>query len=75
MTNVRIWPRKPTDSGGYICMPLKANVPEGRKGWTLTTCPECGAACWRRPPQDELEKAGAISLCSVCALRKGAGNG
>ena len=74
-SKVLIWSRDPKDLGGYICMPLKANIPEGRKDWTLTTCPECGAACWRRPQQDDLEKTGCISLCTICALRKGAGNG
>lgn len=71
MVEVRIWPRKPTGKGGYLCMPLKANVPEGREDWVLVTCPECGAACWRLPLVGELEKAGCIALCTMCALRKG----
>ena len=40
--NIKIWPRKKNDKGGYACMPLKKNVPEGHDGWRLTTCPECG---------------------------------
>lgn len=47
--NLKIWPRKKSDRGGYACMPLKRNVPEGKKGWKLTTCPECGALCWKTP--------------------------
>lgn len=43
---VAIEPRKATDRGGYYCMPLKVNVPTGRKNWKLTKCPECGAQCW-----------------------------
>ena len=30
-------------------MPLKVNVPTGRKDWKLTKCPECGAQCWELP--------------------------
>lgn len=30
-------------------MPLKVNVPTGRKNWKLTKCPECGAQCWELP--------------------------
>lgn len=30
-------------------MPLKVNVPTGRKDWMLTKCPECGAQCWELP--------------------------
>lgn len=43
--NIKIWPRKKNDKGGYACMPLKKNVPEGHDGWRLTTCPECGTEC------------------------------
>ena len=63
------------DSPVYLCMPLKSNVPEGREGWTLTTCPECGAACWRHPSVGKLEKQGYIALCTKCALEKGTANG
>lgn len=47
--NIKIWPRKKNDKGGYACMPLKKNVPEGHDGWRLTTCPECGTECWESP--------------------------
>lgn len=33
--NIKIWPRKKNDKGGYACMPLKKNVPEGHDGWRL----------------------------------------
>ena len=64
------WSRNPEDTGGYICMPLVKNVPNGRPDWTRSTCPKCGAACWRRPSQEPLEKAGYTALCTVCALKK-----
>ena len=56
---------------GSICMPLQKNVPNGHDGWTLTTCPKCGAACGRRPEQELLEKSGCDALCTNCALTKG----
>ena len=68
-----ITPRKPTDRGGYACMPLRANVPEGRPDWKLVTCPECGAECWRGPLVETAEQSGAIALCTMCALKKGSG--
>ena len=55
-------------------MPLKSNVPEGHDDWTLTTCPECGAACGRNPSVDEQVNAGCIAVCTMCALRKGSEN-
>lgn len=55
-------------------MPLKSNVPEGHDDWTLTTCPECGAACWRHHTVDEQINAGCIAVCTMCALRKGSEN-
>lgn len=51
---VAIEPRKATDRGGYYCMPLKVNVPTGRKDWKLTKCPECGQKL--QEVQDETEK-------------------
>lgn len=71
--DVNIWPRKPSDQGGYVCMPLQSNVPQGRDDWTLTTCPECGAKCWRLPLTSKAEETGAVALCTMCALQKGAG--
>ena len=69
---VKIWPRLPTDRGGYYCMPLKANIPNPKgKGWKLVRCPECGAECWRNPLADEAEAQGAKGLCTICALKKG----
>ena len=44
--NIKIEPRKPTDRGGYICMPLKKNVPEGHADWKPAKCPVCGSVLW-----------------------------
>lgn len=70
MMKIKITPRKPDEVGGYLMMPLVANVPNGRKGWKIVKCPECGAACWYRPEQ---EKARAIAVCTMCALKHGFG--
>lgn len=70
--NVSIQPRKTTDRGGFACMPLKQNVPVGHDDWKLTTCPECGEECWETPLLQTVKEQGAIALCTVCALTKGA---
>lgn len=68
-----ITPRKETDRGGVVLMPLLRNVPEGHKDWKLTTCPNCGAKCWTsEPTQFVVENQGARALCTFCALREGA---
>lgn len=54
----------------YVCMPLKKNVPEGLADWELTTCPDCGEQCWKRPMQEQLESIGYIAVCTLCAIRK-----
>ena len=54
---MKIEPRKESDRGGWLCMPLLASVPEGKEGWEKVRCPVCGALCWKRP-----EDAGVISF-------------
>lgn len=73
MSYVQISPKKSTDRGGYICMPLKRNVPAGHPDWELVKCPECGEECWKDPRVEMLEKTGAVAICTMCALKKGAG--
>ena len=71
--NVTIWPRKSTDRGGYACMPLKQNIPNGRSDWKLEVCSNCGRECWETPLLQVAKAQGAIALCTECAIRKGAG--
>ena len=52
---MKLEPRKTTDRGGWLCMPLVMNRPEGKPGWKKVHCPECGTLCWQRP-----EDAGVI---------------
>jgi hypothetical protein len=57
----------------YITMPLKKNLPQGRKGWELNTCQECGNECWLLPQaKDLLEQDSDFynALCTVCSLKK-----
>jgi len=57
---------------GVICMPLLRNVPVGRPGWTLTTCPTCGAKCWTDPYTDSIrDMLGIPALCTMCGLKYG----
>ncbi len=68
---IRIWPRRPEEKGGYIMMPLKKNVPEGRLGWKLVKCQECGCECWEILFLPIVIRQGAIALRTECAIRKG----
>lgn len=71
----KIEPRKPNDKGGYLCMPLRQNVPHPTdKTWRLTVCSECGRECWDRPLPDGFKKEMfSGKLCTMCALKKGMG--
>lgn len=69
--DLRISPRSRNDRGGVACMPLRRNVPEGRTGWKLTTCPNCGRECWEIPMLAVAKAQGASALCTECALRQG----
>ena len=74
--NVKIEPRKKTDVGGYLMMPLKANVPSPRDNtWRLTTCPKCGCECWDVPlPPEFTEDMFTGRLCTTCALKERTSN-
>lgn len=52
-------------------MPMKKNIPEGKPGWKLTTCPKCGRECWETPLFEEVKKQGTIGMCTECALKAG----
>lgn len=63
---MEIKPRRISDRGGIITMPLKVNVPDPNdNSWEETNCPECGAKCWKRPfPKDSAK----ICLTEECVL-------
>ena len=35
---MKLEPRKTTDRGGWLCMPLVMNRPEGKPGWKKVHC-------------------------------------
>lgn len=41
---IKIEPRKPTDRGGYYCMPLKKNIPQGYDDWRPAVCRNAGGS-------------------------------
>lgn len=72
--NFKIRPRGRKEKGGYAYMPLKGNIPQGKKGWKLTTCPECGETCWETPLLRSIKQSDPTlkALCTFCAIKKGA---
>lgn len=67
---MNIVPRKSTDQGGYLMMPLIKNIPVPKKAWKRMTCPACGQECWGRPLPAEFRTTHIDgSLCTECALR------
>ena len=69
--NIKMEPRKQTDRGGFLMMPMVSNVPEpANETWEKTTCPNCGGECWARPlPEWLTEEMFDGKLCTECALR------
>lgn len=75
--NVRIEPRKTTDRGGYLMLPLKKNVPQPKdETWEAVICPKCGCECWDRPlPEGFTEEMFSGKLCTMCAIKENLWNG
>ena len=75
--DAKVWPWKPGD-GGILAMTMKKNIPEaGRKDWTLTTCPICGAECWSTALERYAQSLdpNLRAACTECALRVGLNGG
>lgn len=74
---MKIEPRKTTDRGGYMMMPLRANIPEPKNStWKLSKCPKCGAECWETPlPEGYTEDMFDGKLCTMCGLKEEKGLG
>lgn len=69
-------PRKQTDRGGILCLPLDKNlngdVQAKHPDWEPVECPTCGRKCWKHPEADRLVKEqGAKMLCTECAIKAG----
>ena len=69
-------PRKQTNRGGILCLPLDKNlngdVQAKHPDWKPVECPTCGRKCWKHPEADRLAKEqGAKMLCTECAIKAG----
>ena len=69
-------PRKDTDRGGILCLPMEKNLNGDVKAkhpdWELIECPHCGRGCWKTPEADRLvAEQGVQLLCTECALKAG----
>ena len=73
---IDLTPRKKTDRGGILCLPLDENLPDDvqtkRPDWRPVNCPHCGRKCWKPPEADKLKKSQGVQLlCTKCALEAG----
>ena len=69
-------PRKYSDKGGILCLPLDKNLngdtQKKHPDWELITCPACGQKCWKIPGADKLQREqGVLLLCTECAVKAG----
>ena len=69
-------PRKSTDEGGILCLPMEKNLNGDIKAkhpdWELIECPNCGRGCWTNPEAEKLkQEQGVQFLCTECALEAG----
>lgn len=69
-------PRKDTDKGGIVCLPMKKNLNGDIKAkhpdWELIKCPKCGRKCWKPAEVDRLQKEQGVQLlCTECAIEAG----
>jgi len=72
--NIKIEPRKMTDRGGCLMLPLVKNIPyPANDTWKKSTCPKRGAECWdRQLPPGFTEDMFSGKMCMECALRMAA---
>lgn len=73
---IDLTPRKDTDKGGILCLPMEKNLNGDIKAkhpdWELMECPLCGRGCWKPGGVDKLvEKQGVQLLCTECAISTG----
>ena len=73
---VDLTPRKTTDRGGILCLPMEKNLNGDIKAkhpdWELVECPHCGRRCWKTPEADRMVMSQGVQLlCTECALEAG----
>lgn len=69
-------PRRNTDNGGILCLPMEKNLKGDIKAkhpdWELIECPHCGRNCWKSPEAEKMERLQDVQLlCTECALEAG----
>ena len=66
-------PRKDTDEGGILCLPLDKNLNGDTQAkhpdWKPVNCPLCGRKCWQPAGAEKVQTNGV--LCTECALKAG----
>ena len=73
---IDLTPRKGTERGGILCLPMEKNLNGDVKAkhpdWELIKCPRCGRNCWKTPEADKLVATQGVQLlCTECALAAG----
>lgn len=73
---IALSPRKDSDKGGILCLPMEKNLNGDIKAkhpdWELIDCPHCGRKCWKHPEADKLQKEQGVQLlCTECSLEAG----
>ena len=53
-----------------LCRPMLKNVPGGKPGWTLVSCPYCGCDCWKQVIEPDPLPANCAAACTECALKR-----
>ena len=66
-------PRRSTDRGGILCLPLDENlngdVQAKHPDWKPTICPICGRKCWKQKEVDRLCIEQDVKIvCTACAI-------
>ncbi|WP_455619622.1 hypothetical protein [Eisenbergiella sp.] len=69
-------PRKDSDKGGILCLPLDKNlngdIQAKHPDWQPMSCPTCGRKCWKPAEADRIQKEQGVQLlCTMCALEAG----
>lgn len=73
---IDLTPRKESDKGGILCLPLDKNLRGDTQAkhpdWEPVNCPVCSRKCWKPPMADKFKDDESVQfLCTECALEVG----
>ena len=76
VAEIDLGPRKDTDRGRILCLPLDENLNGDTKkkhpDWEAMDCPHCGRKCWKPAGVDKLQQEQGVQLlCTECAIQEG----